>query len=128
MVSSTKQRDANISDGGIGGTAGCTIAGRLAEADPGLSVLLIEGGENHEGKDSVKHPILMALNLMPDSKTTVAYPGKKADAVNGRAITVHTGGVLGGGSSVNFMLSGHSLPERSSDGTDRRQLLSCAGH
>ena len=87
-----------------GGTAGCVVAARVAEADPTLTVLLIERGANNEGKDSVHQPILMPLNLVPDTKTALFYQGKKADAVNGRAITVQAGGVLGGGSSINFML------------------------
>lgn len=80
------------------------VAGRLAKADPSLSVLLIEGGENNEGKASVENPILMGLNLVPATKTANFYQAKKAGAVNDRAITVQTGGVLGGGSSINFML------------------------
>ena len=87
-----------------GGTAACVVAGRLAEADPSLSVLLIEGGENNDGKDNVKHPALFLSHLMPGSKTAVFYQGKKSDALAGREPVIPTGGVLGGGSSINFML------------------------
>ena len=34
-------------DRGIGGSAGCVVAGRLANLDRNLKVLLIEGGENN---------------------------------------------------------------------------------
>lgn len=76
----------------------------MAKVDPSLSVLLIEGGENNEGKASIENPILMRLNLVPATKTAKFYQAKKADAVNDRAITVQAGEVLGGGSSINFML------------------------
>ncbi|CAI4212068.1 unnamed protein product [Parascedosporium putredinis] len=60
-----------------GGTAGCIVAGRLAEADPTLSVLVIEGGANNHNVPSVL-----------------------AD----REPIVPSGGTLGGGSSINFMM------------------------
>ena len=40
-----KEVDVIIAGGGL---AGCVVAGRLAEADPQLSILVIEQGE-HEG-------------------------------------------------------------------------------
>ena len=87
-----------------GGTAACVVAGRLAEADPNLSVLVIEGGENNDGNPNVHHPALFLNNLAPNSKTAVFYQGKESEALAGRAPVVPTGGTLGGGSSINFML------------------------
>lgn len=87
-----------------GGIAGCVVAGRLAAADPELSILLIEGGENNAGKDTITHPALFPMNLMPQSKTTVWYHAKASDALAGREYPLFTGGVLGGGSSINIML------------------------
>ena len=86
-----------------GGIAGCVVAGRLATADPELSILLIEGGENNAGKDTITHPALFPMNLMPQSKKTVWYHAKASEALAGREYPLLTGGLLGGGSSVNIM-------------------------
>lgn len=87
-----------------GGTAGCVVAGRLAEAAPHLVVLLIEGGEDNQDMEQVRNPAMLRDNLAPDSKTAIFYTGKKAEAVAGRQVVVPCGGVLGGGSSINVML------------------------
>lgn len=76
----------------------------MAEADPSLAVLLIEGGENNDDKDNVKYPALFTQHLAPGSKTAIFYPGKKSDSVAGREVVVPAGGILGGGSSINVML------------------------
>ncbi|KAI6841861.1 alcohol oxidase, partial [Hortaea werneckii] len=88
----------------VGGIAGCAVAGRLAAADPKLSILLIEGGQNNAGKDTITHPALFPMNLMPQSKTTEWYHANGSDALAGREYPIFTGGVLGGGSSINIML------------------------
>ena len=87
-----------------GGTAACVVAGRLAESDPELSMLVIEGGENNDGKAIVEHPGLFQANIAPTSTTAVFYQCKKSDALAGRSPMVQTGGTLGGGSSINFMV------------------------
>ena len=87
-----------------GGTAGCVVGGRLAEADPTLSVLLIEGGANNDGMQNVEYPALLTQHLAPDSKTAIFYTGKKSETLAGREVVVPAGGVLGGGSSINVML------------------------
>lgn len=87
-----------------GGIAGCVVAGRLAAADPELSILLIEGGENNVGKDTISHPALFPVNFMPQSKTAVWYHAKASKALAGREYPLATGGLLGGGSSINIML------------------------
>ncbi|GAB1737300.1 hypothetical protein NU219Hw_g1226t1 [Hortaea werneckii] len=46
-----------------GGIAGCIITGRLATADPELSIPLIEGGEKNAGKDTIAHPALFPINI-----------------------------------------------------------------
>ncbi|KAI6819895.1 alcohol oxidase, partial [Hortaea werneckii] len=89
----------------VGGIAGCVVAGRLAAADPELSILLIEGGENNAGKDTITHPALFPMNLMPQSKKMVWYHAKASEALAGREYPLFTGGVLGGGSSINIMLA-----------------------
>jgi alcohol oxidase len=87
-----------------GGTAGCIVAGRLAEADPSLVILVIEGGVNNKDMPTVRTPALFLTHLAPDSKTTIFYKGNKSEALGGREPIVPSGGVLGGGSSINFMM------------------------
>ncbi|KAK8052405.1 glucose dehydrogenase [Apiospora rasikravindrae] len=86
-----------------GGTAGCIVAARLAEADPALSVLVIEGGRNNADDPSVAHPLLFMSHLAPTSDTTRLYTGGPEPQIGDRRLTVPAGGILGGGSSVNMM-------------------------
>jgi len=79
-----------------GGTSGCTLAGRLAEA--GVNVVLLEAGD-WDTAPSVLDPGQWFMNLGTErdwGDVAVATPG-----VNGRAIASHMGRVLGGGSSIN---------------------------
>ncbi|OBT53211.1 hypothetical protein VE04_05939 [Pseudogymnoascus sp. 24MN13] len=87
-----------------GGTAACVLAGRLAKLDPSLSILLVEGGKNNHNDLTVNCPALFLKHLAPDSKTAIFYKGNKSDALAGREPIVPTGGILGGGSSINFMM------------------------
>lgn len=87
-----------------GGTAACVVAGRLAKADPTLSILVIEQGQNNIDNTAVKVPALFASNIMPSSKTALFYKANKEEALNGRKLDVAAGGILGGGSSINFMI------------------------
>ncbi|KNG52080.1 gmc oxidoreductase [Stemphylium lycopersici] len=87
-----------------GGTAGCIIAGRLAEDDPSLSILVIEGGANNKDVASVVNPVFYLQNLLPATKTALFYKGNKAKQLADRECIVPSGGTLGGGSSINFMM------------------------
>ncbi|TGJ84583.1 hypothetical protein E0Z10_g4195 [Xylaria hypoxylon] len=87
-----------------GGTAGCIIAGRLAEADPNLSILVIEGGPDNYGNPAVVIPAMFLSHLAPDSKTALFYKAKMSNSLAGREVIVPSGGTLGGGSSINFMM------------------------
>ncbi|KAH8686214.1 alcohol oxidase [Ilyonectria robusta] len=87
-----------------GGTAACVVAGRLAEADPKLSILLIEGGPNNYNVPNIVHPVFFLDHLLPTSKTTIFYKGNKAAQLADREVIVPSGGTLGGGSSINFMM------------------------
>lgn len=86
----------------LGGTAGCVVAARLVDADPALSVLIIESGPDNDSP-TVSIPAMLITHLMPGSKTTAVYVAKNAPEVENRALAVTTGSVLGGGSSVNMM-------------------------
>ncbi|KAI8650033.1 hypothetical protein NCS56_01455000 [Fusarium sp. Ph1] len=87
-----------------GGTAACVVAGRLAEADPSLSILLIEGGPDNKDVANIQHPVFFLDHLLPTSKTTIFYKGNKSEKLAGRECIVPSGGTLGGGSSINFMM------------------------
>lgn len=88
----------------IGGTAGCILAGRLSEADPSLSILVVEGGKNNFNDPTVTNPAVFLTHLAPGSKNAIFYKGKKSDKLGGREPIVPAGGMLGGGSSINFMM------------------------
>ncbi|KAI1651481.1 putative alcohol oxidase [Daldinia loculata] len=93
-----------------GGTAGCVVASRLADAHPALSILLIEGGSNNE-MPTIEHPAFFMSHLAPDSKTNLFYIAKQSSEVADRALIMPAGGVLGGGSSTNMMM--YSRAQRS---------------
>ncbi|KAF7556742.1 hypothetical protein G7Z17_g1256 [Cylindrodendrum hubeiense] len=87
-----------------GGTAGCIVAGRLAVADPTLSILVIEQGQDNYNVPTITNPALFLTHLQPTSKTALFYKGNKAAQLAGREAIVPSGGTLGGGSSINFMM------------------------
>jgi choline dehydrogenase-like flavoprotein len=87
-----------------GGTAACVAAGRLARADPSLSILLVEGGKNNYNDPTVTNPALYLTHLVPGSQTALFYEANSEEALNGRKAIVPCGGLLGGGSSINFMM------------------------
>lgn len=87
-----------------GGLAGCVVAGRLAEADPKLSILVIEQGPDNYGVPDVVHPALYPRNLFPTSKLTLFWQGNESPQLADRRPIVPSGGTLGGGSSVNWMV------------------------
>lgn len=67
-------------------------------------MLLVEGGENNYDKENVVNPALFREHLFPGSKTAIFYKANKSEALAGREPIVPSGGLLGGGSSVNLML------------------------
>jgi len=87
-----------------GGLAGCVIASRLAEADPNLSILVLEQGPNNYEEPQVVHPALYPRNLFPNSKYTLFWQGNKSEHLAGRSPIVPSGGTLGGGSAINWMV------------------------
>lgn len=77
------------------------IAGRLAAADPSLSILILEAGPpTHEDLVHVQ-PARYLTHLLPGSQTVKRYAGKKSADLGGRVPIVPCGQCLGGGSSVN---------------------------
>ncbi|KAJ4405545.1 hypothetical protein N0V82_010302 [Gnomoniopsis sp. IMI 355080] len=67
-----------------GGTAGCVVASRLAEADPGLSILLIKGGQNNNDIPTIALPVYFMAQLAPDSTVSVFHKANKSAAVGDR--------------------------------------------
>ncbi|KAB8267611.1 GMC oxidoreductase-domain-containing protein [Aspergillus minisclerotigenes] len=86
-----------------GGTAGCVVASRLSDAYPTLSILIVEGGRDNRGLPNVTYPILLLNNILPGNTDTLFYEGIPEEAVGNRSLVVPSGGVLGGGSSINLL-------------------------
>ncbi|KAJ8071418.1 hypothetical protein OCU04_001739 [Sclerotinia nivalis] len=87
-----------------GGTAACVAAGRLAKANPALRILLVESGKNNFEDPSVVTPVVFLRHLTPGSKTALFYKAKPSPHLNNREAIIPTGGLLGGGSSINFLM------------------------
>ena len=102
------------------GTAACVAAGRLAEADPTLRILvrpislpssfenaqaffpqLLEAGAHTLGVAAHVEPYRFVTHLVPDNPTVTPYAAAPSPAVGGRSIIVPAGHCVGGGSSVN---------------------------
>jgi choline dehydrogenase len=82
------------------GTSGSVLARRLAE-NPAVSVLLVEAG----GTDQV--PSVTAADQWPlnlGSERDWGFTAVPSAHVNGRAVPLSMGKVLGGGSSINLMV------------------------
>ncbi|KAF1949800.1 alcohol oxidase-like protein [Byssothecium circinans] len=91
-----------------GGTTGSILAARLASASPTLQILLIERGPNNQ-TPTIHHPALFLTHFTPVTKTVHYNVSTPSDDVGGRQLIVPAGSVLGGGSSVNFMM--YSRPQ-----------------
>ncbi|KAI0145936.1 GMC oxidoreductase [Hypoxylon sp. NC0597] len=87
-----------------GGCAGCIIAARMSDADPNLSVLVVETGTNNADIPTLTHPAFLMNALLPGNKYNLYYKATKSENLAGREIVVPSGGVLGGGTSVNLMV------------------------
>ncbi|KAI0971999.1 alcohol oxidase-like protein [Xylaria arbuscula] len=86
-----------------GGTAACVVASRLADADPCLSILIIEGGSDNFNNPTIVNPLFLFLHLLPTSKTTMFYKGVPEQQLANRELVVPSGEILGGGSSINML-------------------------
>ncbi|KAI0145413.1 alcohol oxidase-like protein [Xylariaceae sp. FL1272] len=87
-----------------GGTAGCVVASRLAEAEPHLSILVIESGRDNHNVLSIVTPALWRTNLQPDNHRVLFHKAVKQEQLANRQSVVQVGNTLGGGSSINLMM------------------------
>ncbi|KIX92989.1 uncharacterized protein Z520_11262 [Fonsecaea multimorphosa CBS 102226] len=87
-----------------GGTAACVLAGRLQMADPALSILIIEEGRDNYEDPTVRTPALFLAHMAPDSTSAVFLPSKPTEQVGGRPLIIPRAAILGGASSINFMM------------------------
>ncbi|KAI1076642.1 putative alcohol oxidase [Whalleya microplaca] len=94
-----------------GGATGCVVASRLADADPALSILVIESGINNYNDPMVVHPAYFYSHIAPGAKYALTYQGPKSEHLAGRQASLPIGHILGGGSSVNMVL--YSRAQRS---------------
>ena len=84
-----------------GGTTACLAAGRLADADPSLNILVLEAGLHTKDLFSHIQPARYISHLAPTSKTVTFNVGNPAKEVGGRQLVILSGKCVGGGSSVN---------------------------
>ncbi|KAI1091583.1 GMC oxidoreductase [Rostrohypoxylon terebratum] len=85
-----------------GGTAGCVLAGRLAEA--GVEVLIVEAGPNNHDEPTIVQPLMFITHYLPINRFTTFYQANPEKQLGGRQLAEPVGGTLGGGSSVNMMV------------------------
>jgi alcohol oxidase len=89
--------------------------------------LLVEGGRNNHNDPTVVNPAFYLAHLAPGSQTALFYEANSEPALNGRKAIVPCGGILGGGSSINFMMytraSGVDFDDWETKGWDAKSLL-----
>lgn len=85
----------------IGGVASCVIAGRLADADPALKILVVEAGPHTQDDPVHTQPARYGSHLVPGAKTMTFHVTAPEEAMDGRRSIVPAGHCVGGGSAVN---------------------------
>ncbi|KAJ7045934.1 aryl-alcohol-oxidase from pleurotus Eryingii [Mycena alexandri] len=85
-----------------GGTAGNVVANRLTE-NPGTSVLILEAGGSNAGVLDIIVPFFCP-RATPNTPQDWNYTTVPQVGMNGRSISYPRGHVLGGSSSVNYMV------------------------
>ena len=75
-------------------------------------------------------PGLFCANLLPETQTAIFYQAEAEPALNGVARTLSTGGILGGGSSINAMMycraQGVDYDSFETEGWDAKNLIRIA--
>lgn len=88
----------------VGGTSACLIAGRLADADPKLKILIVEAGPHTENDLAHIQPARYLSHISPTSTTATFMVANPEAELAGRQTIVPVGACLGGGSSINCEL------------------------
>ncbi|KAJ6520924.1 GMC oxidoreductase-domain-containing protein [Mycena vulgaris] len=88
-----------------GGTTACVVAGRLAEADPTLKILIIEAGKHTKDISTHTQPGRYFANLASGGDTFTFHATKPSEALGNRPCIIPSGKGMGGGSSVNCKAS-----------------------
>lgn len=84
-----------------GGGSGCVMAGRLTE-DPTIKVLVLERGKNNKGDVMSEQPAMYLANLA--NGNTHHHTSEPAESNGHKRVPVPVGNILGGGTSVNFLM------------------------
>jgi choline dehydrogenase-like flavoprotein len=85
-----------------GGSAGCVLARRLADARPGMQVLLLEAGE---GRGNFFNEIPgMTVRLMGQPASDWCYQAEPDPSLRGRVLYWSGGRMLGGSSGINGLV------------------------
>ncbi|KIW26761.1 uncharacterized protein PV07_06569 [Cladophialophora immunda] len=84
-----------------GGTAGCVVAGRLAE-DPNARILVVEAGPHNKDLENVHMTGGWSKNFDSELDWNLVTPPMKG--INGRQVKLSRGKFLGGSSGVNGTL------------------------
>jgi len=85
-----------------GGSAGCVLARRLADADPTHQVVLLEAGETAPGFFTDIPG--MTVRLVGQPRTDWCYPAEPDPSLGGRMLHWSGGRMLGGSSSINGLV------------------------
>lgn len=88
----------------IAGTSGGVAAGRLAVADPSLKILLVEAGPHVKDDEAFVQPAKCLSHLRADNPVFKVHVSEHSEFL-GRQQAVTVPHVVGGGSSVNCMVS-----------------------
>ncbi|KIP06402.1 hypothetical protein PHLGIDRAFT_72751 [Phlebiopsis gigantea 11061_1 CR5-6] len=87
-----------------GGTTSCLVAGRLADADPSLKILILESGPHTQDDLAHTQPARYLSHLAPTSTTVSFMVANPERELRDRQTVVPCGNCVGGGSSINFMM------------------------
>lgn len=109
-MGSQPEQDQSVYDYVIcgGGTAGCVLAGRLAE-DPGLSILLVEAGPPNEKVPASAIPPSIAQIIGTEADWNIK--SEPSPQLNGRQLNLHRGRFLSGSSGTNGTLCIRGTPK-----------------
>ncbi|PPQ91199.1 hypothetical protein CVT25_001215 [Psilocybe cyanescens] len=91
------------------GTAGLVLASRLTE-DANITVLVLEAGGNNADNSDIAIPFL-AQTLTPNTNLDWNYTVTPQAGLNNRIFAYPQGRVLGGGSSVNYLIHQYGTDE-----------------